>query len=142
MAVGGLIATRLRPRRPLRAGASAMFGYGAQPLAVALHAPIWLVAGACAVSGAVQTFWGVMWATSIQTRIPGSILNRIHAYEVAGSLAMMPVGQALAGPAAGLSGAEPVLVVGAVAAIAGMVTLLLAPPVRDLGRAEPELMRV
>jgi hypothetical protein len=84
----------------------------------------------------VQTFWSVMWATSIQTQIPGSILNRIHAYEVAGSLAMMPVGQALAGPAAGVLGAEPVLVIGAITAVAGMAALLLAPPVRDLGRAD------
>jgi MFS family permease len=140
MAVGGLIAMRLRPRHPLRAGAIAMFGYGAQPLAVALHAPIWLVAGACAVSGAVQTFWGVMWATSIQTQIPGSILNRIHAYEVAGSLAMMPVGQALAGPAAGLLGEGPVLLAGAAMAAAGMAVLLVTRPVRDLGRVDRELV--
>ena len=137
MAVGGLIAMRLRPWHPLRAGAIAMLAYGSQPVLVALHAPIWLVALGFAVTGGVQTFWSVMWATSIQTRIPGSILNRIHAYEVAGSLAMMPVGQALAGPAAGVLGTGPVLLVGAVAAVAGMVALLLAPPVRDLGRAEP-----
>jgi MFS family permease len=136
MAVGGLIAMRLRPRHPLRAGAIAMLAYGIQPLLVALHAPIWLVALGFAIAGGVQTFWSVMWATSIQTQIPGSILNRIHAYEVAGSLAMMPVGQALAGPAAGVSGSGPVLLVGAVAAVAGMVALLLARPVRDLGRAE------
>ncbi|QUQ66512.1 MFS transporter [Kutzneria sp. CA-103260] len=138
MAVGGLIAMRLRPRHPLRAGAIAMLAYGIQPITVALHAPIWLIAAGCAVTGGVQTFWSVMWATSIQTQIPGSILNRIHAYEVAGSLAMMPVGQALAGPAAGVIGSGPVLVVGAVTAVAGMAALLLARPVRDLGRAEPE----
>ena len=136
MVVGGLLAMRLRPRHPLRAGAIAMLAYGIQPVLVALHAPIWLVALGFAVTGGVQTFWSVMWATSIQTQIPGSILNRIHAYEVAGSLAMMPVGQALAGPAAGVLGSGPVLVVGAVAAVAGMVALLLARPVRDLGRVE------
>jgi hypothetical protein len=136
MAVGGLIAMRLRPRHPLRAGAIAMLAYGIQPALVALHAPIGLVALGFAVTGGVQTFWSVMWATSIQTRIPGSILNRIHAYEVAGSLAMMPVGQALAGPAAGVLGSGPVLLVGAATAVAGMVALLLARPVRDLGRAQ------
>jgi hypothetical protein len=142
MAVGGLIAMRLRPRHPLRAGAIAMLAYGLQPITVAMHAPIWLIGVGCAVTGGVQTFWSVMWATSIQTQIPGSILNRIHAYEVAGSLAMMPVGQALAGPAAGLLGTGPVLVVGAGMAVAGMAAMLLAPPIRDLGRAEPELARV
>ncbi|MEV6608659.1 MFS transporter [Kutzneria sp. NPDC051319] len=136
MAVGGLVAMRLRPRHPLRAGAIAMLGYGLLPAMVAVGAPIWLVGLGFAVTGGVQTFWSVMWATSIQTQIPGSILNRIHAYEVAGSLAMMPVGQALAGPAAGALGAEPVLLIGAVAAVAGMAALLLAPPVRDLGRAD------
>jgi len=37
-------------------------------------------------------------------RLGDTMLNRIHAYEVAGSPAMMPVSQALAGPVAGWLG--------------------------------------
>ncbi|MFD7889198.1 MFS transporter, partial [Streptomyces albidoflavus] len=60
-----------------------------------------------------------MWATSVQTQVRPEVLNRIHAYDVAGSLAMMPVGQALAGPAAGLLGTDVVLVSG------GLLTLVV-----------------
>ncbi|MFH8979054.1 hypothetical protein [Streptomyces sp. NPDC017890] len=51
------------------------------------------------------------WATGAQTRIPPDVLNHVHAHDVAGSLAMMPVGQALAAPAA--SAARVLLVPGA-----------------------------
>lgn len=78
-----------------------------------------------AVAGAGMSFWGVMWATSVQTQVPPDVLNRIHAYDVAGSLAMMPVGQALAGPAAGALGAGHVLLMSAVTSV-GVAAALLA----------------
>ena len=37
--------------------------------------------------------WGVMWATSVQTQVPGEVLNRIHAYEVACSVGLYPLRQ-------------------------------------------------
>jgi hypothetical protein len=80
-------------------------------------------------------FWGVMWATSVQTQVPARILNRMHAYEVAGSLSMMPAGQALAGPAAGLLGARAVLCAGAVTALAVSAALLSVPAIRGLRAA-------
>lgn len=137
MAAGGLLAMRIRPRFPLRAGSIALFAYFLQPVTVGLRLPVPAVALGFALSGAATAFWGVMWATSIQTQVPFTILNRIHAYEVAGSLAMMPVGQALAGPAAGLLGATSVLLVSGVLAVAGCVAFVSVPAIRDLGRSEP-----
>jgi len=136
MVVGGLLAMRLRPQRPLRAGALAMLGFCTQPLSVACGLPVSFVACGFAVSGGAMAFWGVMWATSVQTQVPGSILNRIHAYEVAGSLAMMPVGQAIAGPASELLGTAPVLVVSGVLAVVMAAVLLWIPAVRDLRRVD------
>ncbi|NEC34089.1 MFS transporter, partial [Streptomyces rubrogriseus] len=82
------------------------------------------------------SFWGVMWATSVQTQVPPDVLNRIHAYDVAGSLAMMPVGQALAGPAAAALGADRVLLVAGVTSFAVCAALLLIPAVRGLVRVD------
>jgi hypothetical protein len=87
------------------------------------------------VAGMGSAYWGVNWATSVQTQVPNDILNRIHAYEVAGSVAMVPVGQALAGPAASLFGASRVLQTGAAVAVGVAVTLLAVPAVRNLRRA-------
>ncbi|MGN0121190.1 MAG: MFS transporter, partial [Streptomyces albidoflavus] len=94
-----------------------------------------MCAGA-AVAGAGMSFWGVMWATSVQTQVRPEVLNRIHAYDVAGSLAMMPVGQALAGPAAGLLGTDVVLVSGGLLTLVVGALLLGVPAIRNLERAE------
>ncbi|MFE9244503.1 MFS transporter [Nocardiopsis sp. NPDC006938] len=141
-ALGGVLAMRVRPRYPLRAGAVGLFGAGAYSVAVGLGAAVpWLALGA-AVSGACVGFWGVMWMTSVQTRVPGPVLGRIHAYEVAGSVAMLPVGQALAGPVAEVLGTRTVLLAGGAAAVLVGTALLALRPVRNLAAATPATSRV
>ncbi|MEV5727020.1 MFS transporter [Streptomyces pharetrae] len=135
--VGGLLALRLRPRRMLRAGAVALTGFAAFPLAVGLGLAVPAMAAGAAVAGAGLSFWGVMWATSVQTQVPPDVLNRIHAYDVAGSLAMMPIGQALAGPAAAALGAEQVLLVSGVTSFVVVISLLAVPAIRGLVRVDP-----
>jgi hypothetical protein len=132
---GGLLAMRLRPGRPLAAGAVAMFGYGLLPLAIALHAGLPLLLAAAAVNGAAWSFWSVLWQTSVQTHVPPAMLNRITSYEVFGSDGSLPIGQALAGPVAGLVGAETVLGSSVAVSALGCVALLLIPAVRNQRRA-------
>nr|WP_307853702.1 MFS transporter [Streptomyces sp. RG38] len=134
--VGGLLALRLRPRRMLRAGALALFGFAAFPASVGAGLGVPAMAAGAAVAGAGMSFWGVMWATSVQTQVPPDVLNRVHAYDVAGSLAMMPVGQALAGPAASVLGAGEVLLVSGAMSLVVCTGLLLIPAVRSLVRAD------
>ncbi|MGV9292108.1 MFS transporter [Streptomyces sp. NPDC003719] len=134
--VGGLLALRLRPRRMLRAGAIALFGFAAFPASVGAGLGVPAMAAGAAVAGAGMSFWGVMWATSVQTQVPPDVLNRIHAYDVAGSLAMMPVGQALAGPAASALGADHVLLTAGAASFVVCTALLLIPAVRGLVRVD------
>ncbi|MGW7823128.1 MFS transporter [Streptomyces puniciscabiei] len=135
---GGLLALRLRPRRMLRAGALALFAFFGFPAAVGAGLGVPAMATGAAVAGAGMSFWGVMWATSVQTQVPPDVLNRIHAYDVAGSLAMMPVGQAPAGPAAGALGAGHVLLVSAATSLAVAPALLAVPAIRDLVRADAQ----
>ncbi|MGW4563716.1 MFS transporter [Streptomyces sp. NPDC004561] len=134
--VGGLLALRLRPRRMLRAGALALFTFAGFPAAVGAGLGLPAMAAGAALAGAGMSFWGVMWATSVQTQVPADVLNRIHAYDVAGSLAMMPVGQALAGPAAGALGADDVLLIAAATSLAVAAALLTIPAIRNLVRAD------
>ncbi|MEU3345316.1 MFS transporter [Streptomyces sp. NPDC006700] len=134
--VGGLLALRLRPRRMLRAGAFALFAFAGFPATVGAGLGVPAMAAGAAVAGAGMSFWGVMWATSVQTQVPSDVLNRIHAYDVAGSLAMMPVGQALAGPAATALGADHVLLVSAAMSLVVPVVLLAVPAIRGLIRAD------
>ncbi|MEU9094398.1 MFS transporter [Streptomyces sp. NPDC048428] len=136
MAVGGLLALRIRPVHPLRAGAIALFGFALEPLTVGARVPLAAVVLGWAVAGAAMAFWSVMWATSIQTQLPNDVLNRIAAYEVAGSVAMMPVGQLIAGPVSGVVGTHHVLLVSAGLALCTCTALLTVPAIRDLVRVD------
>ncbi|MBB5873041.1 MFS family permease [Allocatelliglobosispora scoriae] len=138
--VGGLVAMRIRPARPLAAGAVALFGFALIPLSIAAAAPLELLLIGHAVGGAAWAFWSVMWATSIQTQVSREVLNRVSAYEVAGSTMGVPIGQAFAGPVAVLVGAQQVLGFSAVVGVAGCFVLLAVPAIRNLRRAaEPAL---
>ncbi|MFD3513364.1 MFS transporter [Streptomyces sp. NPDC058657] len=133
-ALGAVPAMRLRPARPLRAGALALLGTACFPAAVGAQLPVSALLLASALTGAGMGFWSVMWATSVQTRVPGPVLSRLHAYEVAGSVAMLPVGQALAGPAAVLFGARTVLLAGGALTLVVVAALLCVPAIRGLKR--------
>ncbi|WP_432006941.1 MFS transporter [Streptomyces parvus] len=132
--LGGLLAIRYKPERPLAAGAVAMLAYPLYPLGIVLGLPVWVLAAAQVVVGAGIGVWGVMWATSVQTQVPGEMLNRIHAYEVAGSVGMYPIGSALAGPAVGAFGTDQVLLTGVVVSFLTATALLAARPIRTLRR--------
>ncbi|MFE6868952.1 MFS transporter [Kitasatospora sp. NPDC057692] len=134
---GGLLAIRYKPARPLAAGAVAMLAFPLYPLGIVLDWPVWLLAAAQVAVGTGTGVWGVMWATSVQTQVPGEVLNRVHAYEVAGSVGMYPLGSALAGPAAHAFGTDRVLLLGAAVALLTALALLATRPVRTLPRAHP-----
>ncbi|MFE7136800.1 MFS transporter [Streptomyces sp. NPDC057644] len=132
--IGGLLAIGFKPQRPLAAGAVAMLAYPLYPLGIVLGLPVWVLAAAQVAVGAGIGVWGVMWATSVQTQVPGEMLNRIHAYEVAGSVGMYPIGSALAGPAVGAFGTDRVLLIGVVVSFLTAAALLAARPIRTLRR--------
>lgn len=105
---------------------------------MATHAPLGLMLAGHVVGGAAWAFWSVMWATSVQTQVSRDVLNRVSAYEVAGSTIGVPIGQALAGPVAGLIGAEQVLGISTVVGVVGCCVLLAVPAIRGLRRiADP-----
>ncbi|MFF4534719.1 MFS transporter [Streptomyces aureus] len=139
--LGGLVALRLRPRRMLRAGSLALLAFACFPASVGAGFGVAAVSAGAMIAGAGSSFWGVMWATSVQTQVAPDVLNRIHAYDVAGSLAMMPVGQALAGPAAAALGADNVLLVAGVMSLVVSVSLLSVPAIRGLVRVDALVSR-
>ncbi|MER8232816.1 MFS transporter [Streptomyces sp. NPDC094049] len=134
--VGGLLGMRVRPRRPLVAGACAMFFFSLNPLAPALGWSFTWTAVTGAIAGCGFAFWGVMWATSVQSHIPLAVLSRVSAYDVAGSIMVIPLGRALAGPASeAVGGADRVLLFSSVMGLVCIAVMLAIPAIRALGRA-------
>ncbi|WP_405533112.1 MFS transporter [Streptomyces avidinii] len=135
--LGGLLAIPLRPARPLAAGTVAMALYTALPLCVALGADLPLLLAGHVLGGAAIAFWSVMWATSVQTHTPPGVLNRVTAYELAGSVSGIALGQILAGPATALATPSRLLLVSAGACLVGCAALFAIPAIRTLHRAAP-----
>ncbi|MFJ8883416.1 MFS transporter [Streptomyces sp. NPDC102402] len=133
--LGGLLALRVRPSRPLAAGAVGMVLYTALPLSAALGGSLPVLLGGHVLGGGALAFWSVMWATSVQTHTPPAVLNRVSAYELAGSVSGIALGQILAGPAGALASPGRLLLVSAGACLAGCVALLATPAIRGLRRA-------
>ncbi|MFD9463378.1 MFS transporter [Streptomyces sp. NPDC060027] len=135
--LGGLLALRLRLARPLAAGAVAMALFAVLPLCVSLSAGLPVLLVGHVLGGGAWAFWSVMWATSVQTHTPPAVLNRVTAYELAGSVSGIALGQLLAGPATTLASPGRLLLVSTGACLAGCVALLTIPAIRTLRRAAP-----
>jgi hypothetical protein len=95
-----------------------------------------VVAGNLA-AGTGFAFWGVLWATTLQTEVPAAVLSRVAAYDVAGSILALPAGRALAGPAASAFGTRALLTVCTVSALLISGAMLAVPAVRGLRVAVP-----
>jgi hypothetical protein len=124
---------RFRPKHPLRIGAVGLLAWSAWPLVLAARLSLSEVCIGAAIGGATTAFWSVMWSTSVQTHIPAGVLNRISAYELAGSLIAFPIGQALAGPVSNAIGASPALYASATVLVVVLIAMMSVPAVRHLG---------
>ncbi|MFJ6409555.1 MFS transporter [Streptomyces hydrogenans] len=134
--VGGLLGMRVRPRRPLVAGVCAMFFFALNPLAPALGWNFAVTAVTGMVAGCGFAFWGVMWATSVQSHIPLAVLSRVSAYDIAGSIMVIPLGRALAGPVAESFGADRVLLFSSAVSFVLLGAMLCVPAIRGLTRRD------
>jgi hypothetical protein len=133
----GAIVVGRKPRRPLVAANIGSFGYAAPCLALALHAPLGLVAAAAALAGAGSTTFGTYFSTVMQQRVAPDMLARTTAYNLTGAYALGAVGYAVIGPIAGVLGARTLLGVAAGYAVLSSATVLAMPAIRYLTWREP-----
>jgi predicted MFS family arabinose efflux permease len=136
---GGLVALRLRPRWPLRAATWAGLLWTPQVALLALESPVWLIALAAFVAGAGMAFVVVIWNTALHEHIPARALARVSSYDWAGTLVFLPVGFALAGPAAAALSISTVLWLGVAWSVASAAAVLAVPGVRAMGRVDYSL---
>lgn len=130
--VGGAVALRVRPRRPVRAAALVVLAFAPPLVLLALHAPLALVAAAMALAGIAATVFDVLWATALQQHVPLEALSRVSSYDMLGSFALAPLGLALAGPVSVALGTQTTLLAGAALLTAVTLAALASPAVRHL----------
>ena len=124
MLVGGILAMRWRPPRPILAAVLATAVALPLPyLSLGLGAPLAVSIVAMAFAGVAFGVFGVVWATIMQLRVAPEALSRVSSYDALGSLVFQPVGLLLGGPAAVLLGPRAAMLVCSV----GLAVVCLAP---------------
>jgi MFS family permease len=134
--VGGLAVLRARPRRPLVVATLGTFTFAGPVALLALGAPAGAIAAAAAVSGVGLAVFGTLWDTALQQHVPAAVLSRVSAYDWLGSVALVPLGYALAGPLSSAIGITTTMWLAAGCTVAGSAVVLAVPSVRHL-RAAP-----
>ena len=133
--LGGAVAMRVKPARPLLAGSLGWALFVAYPFVPALRPPELLLYAGWLVAGFGLAHWQVLWSTTVQTQIPEELLNRVYAYDVAGSLLALALGRSLAGPLADLVGAQQLMALSTALGLVCTGLLLVVPAIRNLRRA-------
>jgi len=131
--VGGVLALRYRPRRPLLASCVSAVPYGFQTLAVGLKLPLWALVVNSAFAGACLALHLTLWFTVFQQQVPEAARSRVSSYDALGSFVLVPLGSALAGPVASLVGVSATLVGSGVLSLACIAVVIAQPSVRALG---------
>ena len=103
---------------------------------VALGFPLGVpaIAATAFVAGLGNEIFGLLWHTTMQQEIPTDKLSRVYSYDALGSLGLVPLGYALAGPAADAFGLRATLWGAAAIATAATLAVLLVHDVRTLER--------
>lgn len=132
LVVGGLVALRVRPRRPLLAATLAVLPVVPLLALLGFVSALPAVVAAAFAAGVGLQYFGVLWESALQTHVPPDALSRVVSYDVLGSFVAIPLGVLIAGPAAALLGAGPALVVGAGVVALATAMALGVPELRQL----------
>ena len=98
--VGGFVALRWSPSRPILFVALSGASVALAPLSLAMVLPLWVICVASFALGVVIEAMSVVWTVTMAAKIPADKLARVSAYDGLGSMMGMPVGALVAGPLA------------------------------------------
>jgi MFS family permease len=81
--------------------------------------------------------WEAFWATQVQREVPPEYQGRVFAIDYMGSLGLMPLGMALAGPFVNIFGERELLIGVAAAHLFICAVVLLVPGVKEMKSSRP-----
>jgi MFS family permease len=134
--VGGVFTLRYRPDRLLLVATLAIFPMALPIVLLAVPAPAIVIALAAFAAGFGMEIFGVFWDVAMQQQISPDQLSRVYSYDALGSFVFIPLGAAVAGPAAESVGVTETLAGAAAVIVAATALVLLIDEVRNLRRAD------
>ena len=134
--VGGVFTLRYRPDRLLLVATLAIFPMALPIVLLAVPAPAVMIALAAFAAGFGMEIFGVFWDVAMQQQISPDQLSRVYSYDALGSFVFIPLGAAVAGPAAERVGVTETLAGAAAVIVAATALVLLIDEVRNLRRTD------
>jgi predicted MFS family arabinose efflux permease len=134
LVVGGLVGLRFQPRRMLVAATLGILFFPAPLVALGFPLSVPAIAAVAFVAGVGNEIFGLLWHTTVQQEIPPEMLSRVYSYDALGSLALVPIGLAVAGPVADAIGIRATLWGAAAIGFAVTLAVLWVRDVRTLER--------
>jgi predicted MFS family arabinose efflux permease len=136
LVLGGLIALRLKPQRPLLVAQISVLFWGLPLAALALELPTVAIASVALVAGIGVELFGVYWDTALQQHVPQEALSRVSSYDALGSFVAIPIGLSIVGPVSAALGVSATLWVGLGIFLTAQGGALLSREVRTLRRRD------
>ncbi|MFF4331039.1 MFS transporter [Streptomyces sp. NPDC048387] len=131
---GAVLMMLWKPRRLLLVGTLCVFPLALPSAGLAVPLPVWGLCAVMFVSGVAVEVFGVNWMTTMHQEIPEDKFSRVSAYDWFGSVSMLPLATALAGPAETAFGRTPALWGCAALVVIPTALVLLVPEVRQITR--------
>jgi MFS family permease len=125
--LGGVVAMRIRPRRPLVASVLAPLPMTLPLIGLALGLPVWAIVGLNLLGGIGLSVHLTLWFTVFQREIPERAQSRVSTYDALGSFVLISLGMAFVGPIAAVTGNTAALWL-AVAVFIGSTAVIVAIP--------------
>jgi predicted MFS family arabinose efflux permease len=130
--IGGLLALRIRPRRPLLVGFAVMSLLALQPLSLVGPAPVLLIAAAFLIGLCAVELFNTWWFTMLQQHVPEHARSRVSSYDSLVSFIFQPLGFLVVGPLSQAIGSTPTLVGAASLILLTYVGVTLLPSIRSV----------
>jgi MFS family permease len=128
--LGGLLALRVSPRRPLLTAPLASILLAAPLVALGTHQGVFVIGVAAAASGAASTVFDVLFLTALQDETPEEKLSRVSSFTMLGAFASIPAGIALVGALGTWVGVDTTLMFAAGLMLLAAVLVTAVPDVR------------
>jgi MFS family permease len=135
--VGGILALRMRPRRPMLVVVATCPSFAAPVAALAGTRVVPVIAFGALLAGIGLMLGNTLWETTLQRHVPSESLSRVSSYDWFGSLALDPIGLAIWGPIAAAIGIDASLWTASGLLVAGGLALFAVPEIRSLPAFPP-----
>ncbi|RDI75014.1 Transmembrane secretion effector [Gaiella occulta] len=130
--LGGVVALRYRPARPLLASVLAPMPMTLPLVGLALGWPPWLIAAVNVASGVGLSVHMTLWFTVFQREIPEHAQSRVSSYDALGSFVLIPLGMAFVGPVAVVAGVDATLWLAVAVFVVATAVIASVPSVRAM----------